>query len=137
MGLVSITNEIPFFHYFFHIADLDKLELDVHVTIESILDLDELKSSMKLQLSTEVSWADPRLTYINVHKDKLKLITTDQKQRLWLPKLIVATTKDQTEIAFNGESDHGEIKLNKNLVEKTAKWDVVQNYKKYFGTEGY
>ena len=129
-------NFFPFINIF-HIADLDKMELHVHISIEAILDLDELKSAMKLQLSTEVYWVDSRLTYINVHKDKLKLITTDQKQKLWLPRLIVATTKDQTEIAFNGESTHGEIKLNRNLVEKIAKWDVVQNYKKYSGSEGY
>ena len=112
------------------------MELDVVLIIESILDLNELKSSLKLLISAELSWIDPRLTYLNLHKSKLNLITTDQKERLWLPNLIVDTNNNKAEISFNDESSEGMIDLNKDFVEKTAQWDVVQNLRKYDGSEG-
>ena len=113
------------------------MEMGVQVMIESILDLNELKSSVKLLIRTELSWIDPRLSYSNLHENKLNVITTDQKERLWLPSLIVETSNNKAEISFNDESSEGKINLNKDFVEKTAQWDAVQNFRKYAGSEGY
>ena len=113
------------------------MEIGVHVVIESILDLEELKSSVKVMVKIELSWIDPRLTYSNLHENKLNLITTEQKERLWLPNLIVDSSNDKAEILFNDESSEGKIELNKDFIGKTAKWDEVQNSKKYAGSEGY
>ena len=112
------------------------MEMGVHIVIESILDLEELKSSVKVMLNIELSWIDPRLTYSNLHENKLNLITTEQKGRLWLPKLIVETSSNKAEISFNDESSEGKIELNKDFIGKTAQWDVVENFRKYAGSEG-
>ena len=113
------------------------MELHVKLTIESILDLNELKSSMKIQLRTTVTWIDPRLMYKNVHKNKLNLITTSQREKLWTPRLIVESTSEKTEISFHDESSHAEINLEKEIVEKTAELDVALNHRKSFGSDGY
>ena len=113
------------------------MELGVNIIVDSILDVNEVKSLMKLQITTQVYWVDPRLTYTNLFKNKLNVITTEQKERLWLPSLIVDTTKDKEEISFNDESTLGKINLKKDFDVKTAEWEVVQNYRKYAGYEGY
>ena len=113
------------------------MELGVNIIVDSILDVNEVKSLMKLQITTQVYWVDPRLTYTNLFKNKLNVITTEQKERLWLPSLIVDTTKDKDEISFNDESTLGKINLKKDFDVKTAEWEVVQNYRKYAGYEGY
>ena len=113
------------------------MELGVGLTIEAILDLSELKSTMKIQLRIEVYWVDPRITYINLHKNKLNVMTITQKEELWTPTLIVHSTNDKTEITFDDELSQGRIDLNKGFIEETAGLDVVQNYKKYAGSEGY
>ena len=112
------------------------MEIGVHVVIESILDLEELKSSFKVMIKIELSWIDPRLTFSNLHENKLNLITTEQKERLWLPNLIVETSNNKAEISFNDESSEGKIELNKDFIGKTAQRHVVQNFKKYAGSEG-
>ena len=112
------------------------MDLGVGLSIEAILDLSELKSTMKIQLRIEVYWVDPRITYINLHKNKLNVMTITQKEELWTPTLIVHSTNDKTEITFDDELSQGRIDLNKGFIEETAGLDVVQNYKKYAGSEG-
>ena len=62
------------------IESLDKLELYVSPTLESILDLDEVKSLIKLEIKLTVKWQDSRLTYVKIHPKLENLITLSQKK---------------------------------------------------------
>ena len=48
--------------------DKGKLKLYVSPTLESILDLDEVKSMIKLKIKLIVKWQDVHLTYVKVHR---------------------------------------------------------------------
>ena len=112
-----------------------KVKLNVSLTLESILDLDEVKSLMKLQIQVSVNWMDSRLEFINVDKE-LNTINMLQKKSLWMPNLIFDNTNDKTEVAFDDESSNGMILITPKAKSKTAPLTVLHNYKKYAGTEG-
>ena len=110
--------------------------LNVSVALESIRDLDELKSLMKIQISLKVSWIDSRLTFINVHKNLVNPITLVQKKKLWMPSLVFDNTNDKTEVSFDDPTSNGIIKLNMDANRETVPLNSIHNYVKYTGIHG-
>lgn len=96
------------------IETLDKLELYISPTLESIHDLDEVKSLIKLEIKLTVKWQDSRLTYVKIHPELENSITLSQKEGLWLPSLVFENTKHVTEVSFDDVSSHGIIQLKPN-----------------------
>ena len=68
--------------------------LGISLTVETILDLDEVHTSMKLQLRLEVNWIDPRLEFNYLRQGQnTNSLSPKQKQNLWLPTLIFANNR--------------------------------------------
>ena len=111
--------------------------LNISVTLESITNMDELASSMTLQLQLQVSWIDSRLTFLNIHKNRLNPISLAQKKRLWLPKLIFYNTNDKTVVSFNDKFSIGKIELDQQERSQKAPLSELKNYIKYSGSQGY
>ena len=114
-----------------------RLRLNVGVTLESIMNMDELASLMTLQLQVQVSWVDSRLTFLNVHQNRLNPISLDQKNRLWLPSLIFYNTNDKTVASFIDKSSKGKIELDPQEKGQRAPLTEIKNYIKYTGSQGY
>ena len=123
-------------HVFFVDKNKKRLKLNVGVTLESIMNMDELASLMTLQLQIQVSWVDSRLTFLNVHKNRLNPLSLAQKNRLWLPSLIFYNTNDKTVASFNDDSSKGKIELNPLEKGQRAPLTEVKNYIKYTGSQG-
>ena len=115
------------------IESLDKLDLYISPTLESIHDLDEVKSLIKLEIKLTVKWQDSRLTYVKIHPELENSITPSQKEGLWLPSLVFENTNDVTELSFDDESSHGMIQLKPN-----AKGEIssLSNTRKFTGNDG-
>ena len=113
--------------------DIDKLKLYIIPTLESILDLDEVKSMIKLKIKLTVKWQDSRLTYVKIHPKRKNLITLSQKNDVWLPSLIFENTKHVTEVSFDDELSRGIIQLKPN-----AKGEIssLSNTRKFKGNDG-
>ena len=118
------------------IESLDKLELSVSPTLESIQDLDEVKSLIKLKIKLTVCWQDSRLTYVKIQPKRMNSITPSQRNALWLPSLIFENTKEVTEVYFDDELSHGMIKLKQNAEGEVASLNAISNTKKFAGTDG-
>ena len=115
------------------IESLDKLELYISPTLESIHDLDEVKSLIKLEIKLTVKWQDSRLTYVKIHPELENSITLSQKEGLWLPSLVFENTKHVTEVSFDDESSHGIIQLKPNAKGEIAN---LSNTRKFAGKDG-
>ena len=115
------------------IESLDKLELSVSPTLESIQDLDEVKSLIKLEIKLSVKWQDSRLTYVKIHPKRKNLIDISQKNDAWLPSLIFENTKQVTKVSFDDENSHGRIQL-----KPDAKGEIANltNTRKFTGDDG-
>ena len=113
-----------------------KVRLNVSLTLESILDLDEVKSLMKLQIEIKLSWVDSRLEFVNVDQE-MNTINLKQKQKLWLPSLIFDNTNDKIEASFNDDISNGIIDVEENARGQIAPLVELQNFKKYTGSQGY
>ena len=112
---------------------VDKLDLYISPTLESIHDLDEVKSLIKLEIKLKVKWQDSRLTYVKMHPKLENLITLSQKEGLWLPSLVFENTKHVTQVSFDDELSHGIIQLKPN-----AKGEIANqsNTRKFAGKDG-
>ncbi len=79
----------------------DRLPLEMSVDINSILELDEVKSLMKLQLKLSLIWRDQRLVYYDLKKDdNINTLTMSQKAAIWMPELVFYNTKEMSEALF-------------------------------------
>ena len=115
------------------IESLDKLDLKISPTLESIHDLDEVKSLIKLEIKLRVKWQDSRLTYVKIHPKLENLISQSQKEGLWLPSLVFENTKHVTEVSFYDEKSHGMIQLKPNAKGEIAN---LSNTRKFAGSDG-
>ena len=115
------------------IESLDKLDLKISPTLESIHDLDEVKSLIKLEIKLRVKWQDSRLTYVKIHPKLENLISQSQKEGLWLPSLVFENTKHVTEVSFYDEKSHGMIQLKPNAKGEIAN---LSNTRKFEGKDG-
>ena len=113
--------------------DKGKLKLYVSPTLESIQDLDEVKSLIKLEIKLTVKWQDSRLTYVKINPKRKNLITLSQKNDVWLPSLTFEKTKHVTEVSFDDELSHGIIQLKPNTTGEIAN---LSNSRKFTGNDG-
>ena len=118
-------------------AEGNKTPLNISITVESILDLDEVRSLMKLQLQLEVVWIDPRLefTYLKRGKDTNSL-SLDQKRKLWLPTLIFANNKQKMKATFDDNDSIGNIILVKNAPFELSPLHEVKRTRIFDGKHG-
>ena len=118
------------------ISELDgKVKMFVSLTLESILDLDQVKSLMKLQIQVGVKWMDARLEYQNLDKE-VNTITLEQKESLWTPVFIFDNTNDKVEASFYDDSSNGRVLINQKAKSFVAPLGVINNFKKYSGSDG-
>ena len=104
-----------------------KLPVHIEMTILSVFELNEIQSWMKLQLVLQVKWIDRRLKFANLKEGKQKnKLSYEQKKKLWIPSLMFANNKEQSEVAFGSDSI-GSIILTEN-----AKFDLTLNKTRIF-----
>ena len=115
------------------VENLDKLELYISPSLESIHELDEVKSLIELEIKLTVKWQDSRLTYVKIHPELENSITLSQKEGLWLPSLVFENTKHVTEVSFDDDLSHGIIQLKPNAKGEIAN---LSNTRKFAGKDG-
>ena len=114
----------------------NKVKVNVSLTIESILDLNEVKSLMKVQIKLKVTWKDSRLEFRNVEK-RHKKIHLAEKRELWLPSFIFNNTNNKTEASFDDDTSYGQIEINPNSRGKIAPLMELDNFKRFSGSDGF
>ena len=112
-----------------------KVKLNISLFMESILDLNEVKSLMKIQIQLKVAWTDSRLEFRNVEQ-RLNTISLAQKRKLWLPSLIFKNTNNKTEASFVDDSSNGNIEINPESKGKIADLMEIHNFKEFTGLDG-
>ena len=112
-----------------------KVKLNISLFMESILDLNEVKSLMKIQIRLKVTWTDSRLEFRNVEQ-RLNTISLAQKRKLWLPSLIFKNTNNKTEASFVDDSSNGNIEINPESKGKIADLMEIHNFKEFTGLDG-
>ena len=113
-----------------------KVKLNISLTVESILDVDEVKSLMKLKIKLNVTWEDSRLTYIKMHPKQLNSITLSQKKSLWLPSLVFDNTNDVTQVSFDDDLSYGMIQLKPHAKHRQASLNSMHNFREFKGQDG-
>ena len=92
---------------------------------------------MKLQLSLEVEWIDPRLEFTYLKRGKnVNNLSPEQKQKLWLPTLIFANNKQKMKATFEDEDSIGNIVLVENASFKLSPLHDVKRTPIFSGKHG-
>lgn len=90
-----------------NITKLDApLIIETEVIVESVLDINEVGSTIQLQLTVELSWFDSRVEFIDVNPDGNPL-TMEHKSTLWMPTLTFPNTKEKLSVSFGSENSSG------------------------------
>ena len=118
-------------------SSASKMPLEVNMTVESILDLDEVNSIMKLQLKMDLSWIDARLEFVNLKNDpNLNLLNLEQKRSLWLPEIIFNNNQDKQEANFEDKVSLGKIQMTPGASSKRSPLFEVKNARLFDGKHG-
>ena len=113
------------------------MNVNVNITIESILKIIEMDSLMRLQLLVNVSWMDTALRYRNLNEDEhLNPISLKQRRAIWLPTLKFSSSMDKHVATFADELSTGIIQLLPNATSQIAPLMELQNHKIYRGDDG-
>lgn len=91
----------------------------------SILDIEEVHSLISMKFKVSLSWQESRLKFSNVQKNSI--LTYDQKNLLWLPRLEFVNTKYPLMAEFNTNSSIGSIELLQEAKGKLASMDELRN----------
>ena len=114
-----------------------KLNVDMNMTILSILQLHEIHSNMKLQLELEVWWNDPRLEFSSLKKGKQQnAMSLEQKKKLWLPTLAFTNNKEKMRATFDDDNSIGHISLNPNATFELSPLHSLYKTRMFSGKQG-
>ena len=114
----------------------NKVKVNVSLTLDSVLDLNEVNSMMKVKMMLKVAWKDSRLEFRNVEKGH-NMIRSAEKRELWLPSFIFNNTNNMTEASFDDDTSHGQIEINPNSRGKIAPLMELDNFKRFSESEGF
>ena len=74
----------------------DKLEIYTTIQIKNILEVDEVRSSLTLQLKLELRWIDSRHKYFNLNKKSdMNTLSATELEEIWTPDLLFVNTKEK------------------------------------------
>ena len=75
-------------------SETNTLPVEVSSQVWVILDIREVTQVIKLQFELSMKWFDSRLLYYNLKDDeKMNSLLPDEKQKIWVPKVIFQNTE--------------------------------------------
>ena len=118
----------------------EKLTLNMDMTIESIFEISNQRSSMMIEVTINVSWIDKNLNYKNLQQDwSTNDLSISELKSIWMPKLKFPNTRDPDNqvflASFGDEHTTGYIKLKENARSKLSPLTELKNYRKYRGID--
>ncbi len=70
-----------------------KVLVDLHVEVQSILNIMEVDSLIQLQYKLKLKWRDSRLTFRNLRENAyMNSLGHRDVHRIWLPRVVVLST---------------------------------------------
>ena len=95
----------------------DRLKVFVEIDIRQILELDEVKSLMSLQLRLKIKWTDPRIDLKNLKQKASKnMLTMDEMNQIWVPTLLFSNTKTREEASFENQSTYALANISNGMI---------------------
>lgn len=112
----------------------------MNMTIESIFEISNQRSSMMIEVTVNVSWIDKNLNYKNLQQDwNLNPLSISDLNSIWMPRFRFPNTRDadlQVYLAsFADEQTTGYIRLKENAESKLSPLSELKNYRKYKGID--
>ena len=94
----------------YYFLQKEKIDVNVSITIGSILNMDETANTFEVKFILELNWTDPGLTYINLNPDgNRNKINAEVKSNLWTPKIIFINDISGDVARFDDELSSGKI----------------------------
>ena len=116
----------------------EKLKLNISITIEDILDLDEILGHMKAKFMVKLNWIDRYTKYVNLNKDgNFNMLKTHQKKQIWMPTLFFINAAENNVGSFKDDLSIGKINIIDQKNGTFAPLSDFDNHKHYNGYEGY
>ena len=120
--------------------DLDsneKLKLFLNVTLESVLDINEVGSLIQVQLQVTLSWIDSRVDFVNLKSENGNVLPDSQKTMLWMPSLLFLNTKERITSFFGDNNSSAVIDVLKGSKGTKSPLESLKNERIHSGQEWY
>ena len=113
------------------------------ISIESIFEINNQRSSMMIEVIVNVSWIDKNLNYKNLQQDwhlnPLSPLSLTDLKSIWMPKFRFPNTRDPDLkvylASYANEQTTGYIRLKENAKSKLSPLSELKNYRKYKGID--
>ena len=105
-----------------------RLPLQIFIEIVNVLNLDEVHSSMSLQLKLTVEWIDDRLEYFDLKKNQsMNFLTLSEMDDIWIPTLLFTNTENKKLADFRTKSTFASIRINEGYDGLQNPYSAVNN----------
>ena len=100
---------------------LEKLDVGIHITVQTIDSIQELKSSYQIRLIMGIAWKDTRLMFLNLRpNERSNIVKGDTARSLWIPPLEIPGAlsdynldyEEKSSLLIDKESDGTHAKTN-------------------------
>ena len=98
--------------------------------------LDEVLSSLSLELKITAKWIDPRVSYIDLKKNYLSnKLSSNEVEKIWVPTLMLVNTRDRSETNFRSQTAQIFVQINEGVTPKQESLGNVHNTYKFKGKD--
>jgi len=106
----------------------NKLSVNVTITIENVLDVNEVGQSMKVEMKIVRTWFDTRLTFQNLNKDvSLNILSTKDLENIWYPVFnFINMDQSQSQTAY--QRHYSVIRNYETKPKPVAKTELTNTY---------
>ena len=94
------------------------LHVNLSLDFRQILYIDEEESFLRITHSVQKNWYDSLLTYQNLKKDKVNLISQDDKNMIWNPWITYKNVENADKIKRTGEAEKFKVVTNEEFLFK-------------------
>ena len=94
------------------------LHVNVSLDFRQILYIDEEESFLRITHSVQKNWYDSLLTYQNLKKDKVNLISQDDKNMIWNPWITYKNVENADKTKITGEAEKFKVVPNEEFLFK-------------------
>ena len=122
----------------YYFLQKEKINVNVSITIGSIIKMDETANTFEVKFSLALKWTDPGLTYVNLNSDgNRNKISKEIKSNLWTPKIIFINAINGDVARFDDELTSGKIfKSNTSAKGEFSGLTKILNQKLFKAEEG-
>ena len=118
-------------------TDEDKVTVDMTISIDDILRIDEINEEFVAKITMVREWVDYRLTFLNLKRDSsfLNTMTSEEENSTWFPRVEINNIENHNKFKRTSIADITKVIPNKEFEFQTGDVSQEKNVQLFKGSE--